>query len=314
MCVDDLQALLNPVELQVDTLRDPLYQQREVEVKLLRLDQIDNGISGNKWYKLQHYLLTAKQQGYQQVLSFGGIWSNHIHALACAGARFGLKTVGIIRGEPESASNAMLTDARRWGMRLQFVSRLEYRQRHEPNYLQSLQRQWPHALLVPEGGAGVLAMPGLAGLVTQIQAQQLRPDYLITACGTGGTLAGLVAVAPASWRVLGVAALKGAGFLYDDIQALLAQAGAIPQAHWCIDLEGHQRGYARTTPELLAFMSAFEQRHAILLEQVYTGKMLLRLHQLIENSTFAPGSRILALHSGGLQGRRGLDPAALATL
>jgi len=303
---DPLSHLQMPVTLPVTRLESSLYRRMGLDVRVLRLDQIGGGISGNKWYKLQHNLLAAQQQGAQQVLSFGGAWSNHIHALACAGHRFGLQTVGIIRGEPENISNPMLQDAVRWGMQLQFVSRAEYRHRHDTDYLQQLQQQWPGALIVPEGGSNPLALKGLAGLVKQIQAQQLQPDYLVTACGTGGTLAGLIAAAPQHWRVIGIAALKGAGFLYQDVQQLLDTANAQPQASWAIDLQGHCRGYARTTPELLAFMAEFEQQHQLSLEHVYTGKMLYRLEQLIEQGIFQPGSRILALHTGGLQGRRGL--------
>ncbi len=303
---ESIAHLLTPVKVPVTTLTSSLYRRKGLDVRLLRLDQIGDGVSGNKWYKLQHNLLAAHQQGAARVLSFGGAWSNHIHALACAGHRFGIATVGVIRGEPENASNPMLQDAQRWGMQLQFVSRAEYRRRHDTDYLQQLQQQWPGAWIVPEGGSNPLALKGLAGLVGQIQVQQLQPDYLITASGTGGTLAGLIAAAPASWRILGVAVLKGAGFLYQDVQQLLGRAGVQPQAHWAIDLQGHCRGYARTTPELLAFMADFEQQHQLSLEHVYTGKMLFRLEQLIEQGAFKPGSRILALHTGGLQGRRGL--------
>lgn len=303
---EPLSDLLAPVTLPVTALTSSLYRRMGLDVRLLRLDQIGEGVSGNKWYKLQHNLLAAQQQGAERVLSFGGAWSNHIHALACAGYRFGLNTTGIIRGEPENISNPMLRDALRWGMQLQFVSRADYRRRHDADYLQQLQQQWPDALIVPEGGSNPLALKGLAGLVEQIQAQHLQPDYLVTACGTGGTLAGLVAAAPPHWRILGVAALKGAGFLYSDVHQLLDSAGVRPQAYWAIDLQGHCRGYARTTPELLAFMAEFEQQHQLSLEHVYTGKMLFRLEQLIEQGVFSPGSRILALHTGGLQGRRGL--------
>jgi len=255
---------------------------------------------------LQHNLLDAHRRGVHRIISFGGAWSNHIHALACAGNRFGFETIGIIRGESEYANNPTLSDARTWGMRLEFVTRAEYRRRSDEAYHQELLARWPGSVIVPEGGSNALALDGVAGLVRQIEQQDCQPDYLITACGTGGTLAGLVAAAPRHWRVLGVAALKGAGFLYRDVQALLEAAKVCPQAYWGIDLEGHEGGYARTSGALVQFISRFEQQHQIPLEHVYTAKMLFRLEQLIERGAFCPGSRILALHTGGLQGRRGL--------
>jgi len=303
---ESVRALLEPQPLQADLLNTPLYREAGVEVHLLRLDQIGGGISGNKWYKLQHNLLQAASDGADVVVSFGGAWSNHIHALACAGARFGIRTHGIIRGEASSLANPMLMDAARWGMTFDFVSRAEYRQRHCPQWLAALQQRIPGGYIVPEGGSNLLALKGVAGLVEQIETLGLEPDYLVAPCGTGGTLAGLIARAPSHWRILGIAALKGAGFLYQDIRQLLAQADATESAPWCIDLDGHCRGYGKTTPELLAFMREFESTQGVLLDHVYTAKMLFRLEKLIENSAFTPGSRILALHTGGVQGRRGL--------
>jgi len=300
------QQLMTPPELQVTPIESALTRRAGVQLSLLRLDLVDDGVSGNKWYKLLCNLRHAQQQQARCIVSFGGAWSNHIHALACAGHRLGIPTVGVIRGEPGEQLTPTLTDAERWGMELHFVSRQAYRQRHDPLWQQALLARWPGAWLVPEGGSNPLALAGMAELVAQIQRQDIEADALVTACGTGGTLAGLVAAAPPQWRVLGVAALKGAGFLYDDVQQLLQQAGVEAAVPWCIDLDGHQRGYGRTTPDLLAFMQRFEGQHAVPLEHVYTAKMLFRLEQLIENSVFLPGTRILALHTGGLQGRRGL--------
>lgn len=302
--IDRLNAEL---PLSAVSLDRACYRRAGVKVSMLRLDDSDAVVSGNKWYKLRYNLLEAKQQGARQVLSFGGAWSNHIHALAGAGFQLGIETVGIIRGESASASNAMLQDALRWGMALEFVSRADYRRRHEPEWIAELQMRWPDAFIVPEGGSNALAVKGVGELVSQITGMGLNPDLVIAPCGTGGTLAGVLSAAPSCWRLLGIPVLKGAGFLYDDISNLLAKAGAASGCYWGLDLEGHCRGYARTTPELLAFMSAFEADHAIELDQVYTGKMMYRLEQLVMAGTFPAGFNILVLHTGGVQGRRSLN-------
>ncbi|MBY4677979.1 1-aminocyclopropane-1-carboxylate deaminase/D-cysteine desulfhydrase [Marinobacterium arenosum] len=300
----DLLTYQPPLELQL--LQHPLHRRRAVELWVLRLDRSHPRISGNKWYKLQPNLQQAVAQGARCLVSFGGAYSNHIHALAWAGRQLAIETVGVIRGEPEYAENPTLGDAGRWGMRLRFVDRASYRRRHDADWQRSLLAEYPDAFLIPEGGSNPLAVRGGARLAQQIAALTLQPDWLVTACGTGGTLAGLLAGADPRWRLLGIAVLKKAAFLYDDINALLAQAELPARARWCIDLAGDVGGYGKVPSQLIDFMADFEQRHALPLDPVYTGKMFWRLQQLIESGCFPAGSRLLALHTGGLQGRRGV--------
>lgn len=300
----DIMPSARQIELQ--RVRIPLFERRAVQVYLLRLDQIHPMVSGNKWFKLRYNLRTAKTQGYSRVLSFGGAYSNHLHALAWAGNCAGLETVGVVRGEPAYAQNPTLKDAADWGMRLHFVNRETYRRRDDPLYHKELLAMYPGSFIVPEGGSNALAVKGFADLFEMPCWQQVStPDWIVTACGTGGTLAGLVAAKPDSARALGIAVLKGADFLQNDVRALLQGVGAEDPGGWQIDLQGHEGGYARRSEALVAFMEQFTSDTGIELDPVYTGKMMFRLHKLVEQGTFAAGDIIVAVHTGGLQGCRG---------
>lgn len=280
------------------------FERAGVAVHMVRLDQVHRQVSGNKWFKLKHNLLAAQAEGCGCVISFGGAWSNHIHALAWAGQQLDIKTVGVIRGEPGYAANPTLRDAAQWGMELHFVDRQSYRLRHQLAYQHQLCERWPGSRVIPEGGSNALALLGFESLALEVRRQCPAATHWVTAVGSGGTLAGLSRYASVDCRVLGVAALKKAGFLYADIRSLLADQSY--QAMWGVDLEGHQGGYAKTTTELLAYLARFKQEFGIQLDHVYTGKMMLRVEQLIQQRCFAKGAELVVFHTGGVQGLRGL--------
>ena len=240
------------------------------------------------------------------MITFGGAFSNHIHALAWAGKKLGIKTVGVIRGEPEYASNPTLTDAVRWGMELLFVSRSEYRKRNELDFLEELKRQFDDPLIIPEGGSNHLAVKGASEIVTKSMLDQHGFKHIVLPCGTGGTLAG-VAVSQPAISVLGIPVLKGAEFLVSDVQGLMSDAGYSDPGNWTLDYSGHCGGYGKTSQELIDFIEQFNREYSVSLDQIYTGKMMMRLFQLIENGAFSKGSKILAIHTGGLQGLRSLS-------
>jgi 1-aminocyclopropane-1-carboxylate deaminase len=288
-----------PQATPVQEIHDPALERAGVRLLVKRLDLTHPDISGNKWYKLKYNLRAAREQGHDTLLSFGGPWSNHIHALAAAGHEHGFRTIGVIRGDEPRALTPTLQFARDNGMMLRYLNRSDYRRKRSPEIVERLQDELGAFYLIPEGGSNASAVQGCAEIVSQID----QPfDVLACACGTGGTLAGLVTGLNGSRRALGVAVLKGAGFLYDDIQALLSA----DYDNWCINLDYHFGGYAKTTPELIEFMHCFEQRHAIPLEQVYTAKLFHALLDLAAKGEFARGTTVMALHSGGLQGRVGL--------
>lgn len=267
-----------------------------VQLTVKRLDLIHPQISGNKFFKLKYNLLEAKQQNLNQVLTFGGAYSNHIAATAYAAHYFGFQSIGIIRGEElaKQAFNPTLQTAQDFGMQLHFVSRAEYRLRHEVEYLQQLKQRYPNTLIIPEGGTNQLAIQG----TKEILSADDRENYDVIGCavGTGGTIAGIIESSSDQQHILGFSALKG-DFLKHDIQQWTNKT------NWSLTDKYCCGGYAKTNSELLQFMQQFEQQYAVPLEQVYTAKMMMGLFDLIQQGNFPVNTRILAIHTGGLQGR-----------
>ena len=290
--------------LNCQILNADLYRHHHLSVQLIRADQVHGLVSGNKWFKLKYSLLGAIEKNIGQVVSFGGAYSNHIHALAYAANALGLKSVGLIRGQ-WSEDNQTLQDARSWGMQLISLTREQYRQKHDADFIKNLQAEYPQAMIIPEGGSNNTALKGVAELMGLIEQQATGLDCLVAACGTGGTLAGLIAGARSTQSVLGIPVLKGAGFLNNDIEQLLYSAKLNAKCAWQLDLEGHYGGYAKVKTEHLVHMAALEQQHNVMLDPVYTAKMWRRFDELVTQGFFASGSKIALLHSGGLQGRRG---------
>ncbi|WP_168382453.1 1-aminocyclopropane-1-carboxylate deaminase/D-cysteine desulfhydrase [Acinetobacter indicus] len=269
------------------------YRHQRISIK--RLDLIHPQISGNKFFKLKYNLLAARQQGFEKVLTFGGAYSNHIAATAFAAHQFGFQSLGMIRGEElaQRPLNPTLATAQQFGMQLEFISRNAYRQKDQPDFLQRLQQQYPDFYLIPEGGTNALAIQGCREILTAGDAQF---DLICCAVGTGGTFAGLIEASQQHQQLLGFSALKG-DFLTQEVAQLTTKR------NWRILDDYCCGGYAKTTPELIQFIQTFEQRYNIPLEQVYTGKMLRGIFDLIDQDKIGPDQKILLIHTGGLQGR-----------
>ena len=264
-------------------------------ISIKRLDLIHPQISGNKFFKLKYNLMAARQQGFEKVLTFGGAYSNHIAATAFAAHKFGFQSLGIIRGEElaQRPLNQTLVTAQQFGMQLEFMSRHAYRQKDQPEFLQHLQQQYPEYYLIPEGGTNALAVQGCREILT---AEDVQFDLICCAVGTGGTFAGLIEASQQHQQLLGFSALKG-DFLTHEVAQLTTKR------NWRILDDYCCGGYAKTTPELIQFIQTFEQRYNIPLEQVYTGKMLRGIFDLIDQDKIGPDQKILLIHTGGLQGR-----------
>lgn len=290
------QAIL-PSPLQ--RLHHPLLTLYGVELWCKRDDLIHPAISGNKWRKLKYHLLHAKEHGKRHLLSFGGAYSNHIHALAAAGCQSGLRTTGIIRGEYDAVSNSTLRDARRWGMALVFVDRQSYRRRQDPDWL--AQFDAPDTLIVPEGGSSPLATPGVAELIGEVP---FSPDLWVLPCASGGTLAGLIAGKRDREQILAIAVLKGGGFIADEVCRLHPAAASI--TGWRIALDHHDGGYAKFSPALWQWVQNFSATTDLPLEPIYSGKAMWGLFRELAAGRIAPGSRIVFIHTGGMQGLAGL--------
>lgn len=279
---------------------DPLLAQYQIELWMKRDDLLHPIISGNKWRKLKYSLDHALSSGADTIISMGGAYSNHLHALAFAGKVVGLKTLGIIRGEQPDTLTPTLSELQNWGMELNFVSRSDYRLLRQYKGCHDLPGIKPQQYWLPEGGAQALALKGVAELVNEIDVFY---DIIFAPCGTGATLAGIIDAVPEQKSVMGFAALKNAGFLQTDVESLLSR----PCTNWQINHNYHFGGFAKTNAELMAFISDFEYKTGIPLEPVYTGKMMYALYDLIAKHSFKPGQRIIAVHTGGLQGKRGFS-------
>lgn len=263
---------------------------------ILRLDLIHSVISGNKVFKLLPNLHFARQQGLTQLLSFGGAYSNHIHALAYAGHILGMETLGIIR--TQHCNTPTLRDAAAWGMQLHCVGYAEYRRRHAVDFLTELAQRYPQALIIPEGGANELAVAGCAGIL-KLLPEHVTYNGVICACGTGTTLAGLINAVPLHWQVFGVAVLK-APWMVAEVKRWLNVE--LNRAAWQIIPDAHLGGYGRVDAEYLQWLADVEHRYALPLDPVYTGKAL---YALWAGKIPLNAGRYLFVHTGGLQGKRG---------
>lgn len=304
--VDELLEVAASVPLQhanVKTLRNT-----GVELLVRRDDLIDAELSGNKFYKLFFNLRDARAQGLTQLLSFGGAYSNHLHALAAAGKRYGFSTLGVVRGERPKQLSPTLHDAEAWGMQLIFINRVDYRDKTEPELISDLQARYGDFYLIPEGGANLAGARGLE-VLGQALERQLKGDYtaVCLACGTGTSLAGLAAGIDSAKSAVGFSVLKGDGDLGGAVAETYRQL-AVPEtaANWRLITGFHAGGYGKKHPEYLSqFWQAFERDTGIPLDPVYTVKMLWGINSLAQQGYWPRGSRIVAIHSGGLQGRRG---------
>lgn len=291
-----------PGAAPVQYIDEPLFHAYGVRLAIKREDMLHPVVSGNKWRKLKYNLLEARKQGYNTLLSFGGAFSNHIHALAGVGKELNFTTIGVIRGESFVKDNPTLIYARECGMKLHFVDRLNYRRRYDLDYMKELMQQFGPCYLLPEGGSNQLAVTGVAELWHEVSEPF---DYVALAAGTGATAAGVIQGAPLDCEVRAYAVLKGGGFLRQDICGYLD--GMPRTASWQLIEDYHFNGYARITPQLVAFMDRFEALHQIPLDPVYTGKMLYGVYEQIREGKISAGSRVLVIHTGGLQGRRGME-------
>ncbi|MBW8244525.1 pyridoxal-phosphate dependent enzyme [Muricauda oceani] len=278
----------------------PLLREKGVELYLKREDTIHPLISGNKYRKLKHNLLEAKKAGKKTLLTFGGAFSNHIAATAYAGHEQELKTVGVIRGEELQDNwqdNSTLTLAHEHGMQFHFVSRTDYRLKNEASFLQKLKETYGDVYVLPEGGTNALAIKGCEEILTE---EDTVFDYICCAVGTGGTVAGLINAAQPHQTVLGFPALKG-DFLTEEIRTF------VHNDRWKLVTDYHFGGYAKVDQPLIDFINLFKDKTGVPLDPIYTGKMLFGIFDLVKKDVFAPGTQILAIHTGGLQGIKGMN-------
>ncbi|RYY11031.1 MAG: 1-aminocyclopropane-1-carboxylate deaminase/D-cysteine desulfhydrase, partial [Cytophagaceae bacterium] len=276
----------------LQSIAHPVAVRHGVRLLLWRDDLRHPDLPGNKARKLKYNLLAAREQGQSRLLTLGGAYSNHLAAVAAAGRLYGFDTVGLVRGEEHLPLNPTLARCVADGMQLHYLDRTTYRRRAEPGFLAEMQTQLGPAYLLPEGGTNVLALRGVAELIPELR-QHTDFDAVAVAAGTGGTLAGLaLGLAEAGYpaRAVGVAALKGGDFLRAEVDALTQTATGQTLHNYELHTNYHFGGYAKLPPELRAFIQEFEAQFGVLLDPIYTSKLLFGVLGLIEKKHFVPGS------------------------
>jgi 1-aminocyclopropane-1-carboxylate deaminase len=287
-----ISVFSSPVIAPIQPLALKQLSKTGVNLFVKREDLIHPFVSGNKWRKLKYNIMEAEATGKNTLLTFGGAYSNHLLATACAAAMCGFKSKGIVRGE-EKSSNHMLGLCQTFGMELIYASREAYQDK------ESLAAEHGNneTYMLGEGGTNLLAVEGCVEIVTEVEEFF---DHVVVACGTGGTLSGLAKGFAENFpktKVHGVAVLKGGAFLVDTVNSL-----APGLENWKIHLDDHGGGYGKTTPMLLDTIKQTATETGILFDQVYTGKMLRACLRMIRENEIQKGERVLLIHTGGLLG------------
>ena len=283
----------------------PILEEKKVELFIKREDKIHPFVSGNKFRKLKYNISAAKNQHKKVLLTFGGAFSNHIVATAVAGNLAGFKTIGVIRGdelgenlEKTLVGNSTLKEAYKNGMHFKFVSREAYRDKTSEEFINGLKNEFGDFYLIPEGGTNELAIKGCEEILTE---EDKNFDYICAAIGTGGTITGLINSANENQKVIGFPALKG-DFLLREIEQL-----AKINDNWNLENDYHFGGYGKYNTNLIRFINEFKEQTTILLDPIYTSKMLFGIIEMIKKNEFPENSKILAIHTGGLQGIVGFN-------
>jgi 1-aminocyclopropane-1-carboxylate deaminase/D-cysteine desulfhydrase-like pyridoxal-dependent ACC family enzyme len=283
-------------KITTDKIQEPFLENKKVELDVLRLDKIHPVISGNKWFKLKYHLDNFNAGNYKGILTFGGAWSNHI--LATAGACYleKINCVGIIRGERPEVPSATLVEANKYGMELRFIPREAYSQRTTDEFLESLKKEFPLYYIIPEGGAGPEGEKGAAEILRHID----RKNYTHIACavGTGTMFNGIKNALSADQQLIGIVVLKG---WKEDKKSNTGK----------LICDYHFGGYAKYNSVLIHFMNDLFSSTGIPTDIVYTGKLAYGIFDMIKNDHFFPASKILMIHSGGLQGNASLQKDSL---
>jgi 1-aminocyclopropane-1-carboxylate deaminase len=292
--------------ITLDPITLPAFTAKNIEVSVLRLDKIHPVISGNKWFKLRYYLEEAKALHKKKIVTFGGAWSNHIIATAAICQLHGFSGTGIIRGEEAIELSPTLKLAKAMGMRLIFTSREDYSRKKIPEEMND-----DDNYLISEGGFGIKGVAGAATILDRVKKENY--SHICCAAGTGTMLAGLVQASGKQNMILGISVLKNNFDIEQQVRSLL------PANKMNFDLihDYHFGGYAKHAqhhmdkPELIQFMNEFYRLTCIPSDFVYTGKLFYAINDLAVEGYFPPGSRLLVIHSGGLQGNASLEKGTL---
>jgi len=295
--------MLIPQSISTQKINYPLWEKRGIEVWIKRLDQVHPLASGNKFFKLKYNLEKAISENHDTILTFGGAYSNHIYATAAASKSLGLHSIGIIRGEETLPLNPTLASAKDNGMTIHYIAREAYRKKTEPEFILSLKEKFGTFYAIPEGGSNAEAIKGTYEILEEKDSEF---THITCSIGSGGTFAGLASAMEGHQTLLGFSSLKG-DFIHEEIKGLIKRHQVIPKGKYEVLDQFHFGGYGKVNADLIAFVQWFYKIFGIVLEPVYTGKMMYGLFELIKNETIQNASKILIIHTGGLQGLDGFN-------
>ncbi len=310
-------SLLTPIDR-------PRFKQQNLHVLMKRDDIIHPIVSGNKWRKLKYQLQALLSTDNPEVISFGGTWSNHLHALGYCCHQLSIPLRVFVRGEEAHYQSAMIADLRQWKVEITWLDRKTYRQKHTDDYVKVLQQQYPAAIIIPEGGSSLFALKGVAELMNELPAET---HYFCMAVGSGGTFAGAgLAALDRGIKIIGIPVVKDFNDISRRINLLWRQHQSLDvksdknkneilqrvQSN-CQLIDGyHGGGYAKISPDIASFIKQFYREQRIMLEPIYVAKLVLAIEDLASRGFFVENSHIVMLHSGGLQGLRGINKYGLS--
>ena len=275
-------------------------ENKNIALYIMRDDLLHPLISGNKYRKLKYNLIEAKKINAKSIITFGGAYSNHILAVAAAGNEYGFNTIGIIRGEEledKAGENPTLEFAKKLGMKFIFITREEYRNKNNKGFLKNLISMEDNYYVIPEGGTNKLAIKGCEEILTK---DLHHFTHVCCAVGTGGTITGIINSSHDSQKILGFSSLKG-DFLSEQI------SNFVSKNNWKVITDYHFGGYGKVNDELITFMNSFYEETHIPLDPVYTGKMVYGVTDLLKKDYFPENAKVLIVHTGGLQGIKGMN-------
>ena len=283
--------------MEINQISLPILTEKKIKLFIKRIDKIHPFISGNKWYKLKYNLIEAKQKGYDTILTFGGSYSNHISATSYACKKYNLKSIGIIRGEERQFLNSTLEFASNNNMYLYYISREKYRLKNTREFLEELKLKFGHFYLIPEGGNNDLALKGTSEILDKNDKQ----NYICCPVGTGGTITGIINSQLSFQKVLGFPVINNSLYIEEKV------ASVVNNDNFTFINDYKIGGYAKFDKLLVNFVNEFYKKHKVPLDIIYTGKMIYGIIDLVSKDFFSKGSSILAIHTGGLQGNRGME-------
>ncbi len=275
---------------------------KDVPLDILRLDLIGDKMQGNKYFKLKYNIEEAQRLGFDTILTFGGPFSNHIYSAAAAGKAHHLKTIGIIRGEKKFLNNPTLQFAVSMGMQLEFINREAYLHRTDPAFELTLKNKFGACYFLPQGGTNTLGVQGCSEILMEITKKY---DRILLPVGTGGTMAGIISTPQLKSHITGIAVYRGDDTITKSI-ASMVQAPH-PDVTWDISFKYHYGGFAKYSSLLIEFIRNFYKNYGILLDPIYTGKMMGGIFKMIDSGELDASKKILAIHTGGLQGIAGWE-------